>query len=285
MTRRHFILSIYGWTYWLPILIAGMLLVAALLAIPGAWPWAIAAAIVALVWLAFFRDFPRTVPRGPGIMVAPADGKITDISRIDHLPAFGGPALRIGIFLSVLDVHVNRSPCAATVLSTHFQEGEFLDARHPECGLRNQSNTIVLGQDGKPIAVVKQIVGAIARRIIAPIEVSQTFQRGERFGMIAFGSRTELYVPDPDAWTIVIKPGDHVRGGTCAGDTRRTGQSAMIPATANSAAMPFTPSLTAATSLLLGLLQDQRRGQIVGQIQRRPVLGPRPAAHLRRLPC
>lgn len=211
--RHHFLLSIYGWTYWLPILLAGGLLTLTLWLIPGGWIPALVVAFVTMAWLAFFRDFPRAIPSEPGIMVAPADGKITDISRIDHLPALNGPALRVGIFLSVLDVHVNRSPCAATVLATRFAEGEFLDARHPECGIRNQSNTLVLGENSKATVVVKQIVGAIARRIITPVQIGQQFQRGQRFGMIAFGSRTELYVPDPEGWQIRVTHGQHVRGG------------------------------------------------------------------------
>lgn len=212
--RRHFVLSVYGWTYWLPILLTGGLLTVTLVIIPGGWPLAVVAAVVTLAWLAFFRDFSRAIPAQPGIMVAPADGKVTDISRVDHYPAFDGPALRVGIFLSVLDVHVNRSPCAATVLVQRYEAGEFLDARHPECGLRNQSNTITLGENGRPTVVVKQIVGAIARRIIAPVTIGQTLERGERFGMIAFGSRTELYVPAPEGWEIRVKYGQHVRGGT-----------------------------------------------------------------------
>ena len=211
--RRHFFLSVYGWTYWLPILIAGGLLTITLFIIPGGWPLAVLMGAVTLAWLAFFRDFARTIPRDPGIMVAPADGKVTDISRIDHHPAFNGPALRVGIFLSVLDVHVNRSPCAGTVLAMRYEEGEFLDARHPECGIRNQSNTILLGENGKPTVVVKQIVGAIARRIITPIQIGEQLERGERIGMIAFGSRTELYLPDPERWEIRVKNGQHVRGG------------------------------------------------------------------------
>lgn len=212
--RHHFILSIYGWTYWLPILLAGGLLTLTLSFIPGGWIPALLVALITLAWLAFFRDFPRAIPTEANIMVAPADGKITDISRIDHLPALNGPALRVGIFLSVLDVHVNRSPCAATVLATRFAEGEFLDARHPECGIRNQSNTLVLGENSKATVVVKQIVGAIARRIITPVQIGQQFQRGQRFGMIAFGSRTELYVPHPDTWEPAVHLRAHVKAGS-----------------------------------------------------------------------
>ncbi len=173
----YFPLSLFGWTFWLPILLAGVLLAVTLAIIPGAWPLALLCGIVTLAALAFFRDPPRRVPEGRGLMVAPADGKVTEITRLEHYDPLGGPALRIGIFLSVLDVHINRVPCEAVIVATQFREGLFLDARHPESGPKNQSHTLVLGSpeaaDHHPIAVVKQIVGAIARRIIAPVRVGE----------------------------------------------------------------------------------------------------------------
>jgi phosphatidylserine decarboxylase len=224
--KQAFPISLYGWTYWLPIAISGSLLtgVAALIAATSPEPnnlariIAIVAGVVTFAGLAFFRDFPRPIPTDPGIMVAPADGKVTEITRLDSHPHLGHrPALKIGIFLSVLDVHVNRSPCDSVLLSSHYAEGLFLDARHPESGLKNQSNTLVLGSaqagDHHAIAVVRQVVGAIARRIIAPVAPGQHLARGERFGMIAFGSRTELIVPNPDQWEVKVHIGQHVKGG------------------------------------------------------------------------
>ncbi len=230
MTKHppQFFISLYGWTYWFPILLAGLAGIILFSNIPGlAWLVAIFA-ILTLACLAFYRDFDRPIPSGPNLMVAPADGKVTEITEVPHYAPFNGPALKISIFLSVLDVHVNRSPCDGTVLWTRYEEGLFLDARHPDCTHKNQSNTIALGPPAPPrpdpspltpdpsqlpIAVVKQIVGAIARRIIAPLTPGEQLTRGQRFGMIAFGSRTELYVPASHQWQLAVPLHTHVKGG------------------------------------------------------------------------
>ncbi len=228
MNKKHpyFFISLYGWTYWLPILAAGGLITATLATALAAAPEGSAAklcliAVIAIVvvltlaGLAFFRDFPRQIPNAPGVMVSPADGKVSEISKIDYFAPFNGPALKISIFLSVLDVHVNRAPCAGVVASKVYEEGLFLDARHPECSAKNQSATIIIAessQNAAPVAAVKQLVGAIARRIITPVEPGFELERGQRYGMIAFGSRTELYVPNPEKWEVVVPLGKHVKG-------------------------------------------------------------------------
>ncbi len=220
MNYRHvwFPLSLFGWKYWLPMLITGVLLTGVLAFINPLPAWI--AAVVTLACMLFFRDPPRTIPDQPGLMVSPADGKIVEITRLDRHETLHGPALRIGIFLSVLDVHINRSPCDCVVASIHFEPGEFLDARNPQAGIRNQSNTLVLkaqlAEDHPPLAIVRQIVGAIARRIICPAKAGTPLKRGERFGMIAFGSRTELIVPQPDAWECLVHTGQQVKGGSTA---------------------------------------------------------------------
>jgi len=217
MTKHppQFFLSLYGWTFWVPTLILGPAAVIVFLIIPGAWWLSILFAILTLATLAFYRDLPRPIPQDPDIMVAPADGKVSEITHLDHYEPFHGHALKIGIFLSVLDVHVNRSPCDGTVLWTRYEEGLFLDARHADCSAKNQSHTLCLadGPMSPPTAVVKQIVGAIARRIIAPVTVGERLTRGQRFGMIAFGSRTELYVPVAAGWKPAVALGTHVKGG------------------------------------------------------------------------
>ena len=208
----QFFISLYGWTFWVPILIAGTAAVVVLCLLHLCW-LATLFTVLTFACLAFYRDFNRPIPSAPDLMVAPADGKVTEITSLDHYAPFNGPALKVSIFLSVLDVHVNRSPCDGTVLWTRYEEGLFLDARHPDCSSKNQSNTICVGENGKPIAVVKQIVGAIARRIIAPVTVGERFTRGQRFGMIAFGSRTELYVPTGENWHVAVALNTHVKGG------------------------------------------------------------------------
>ena len=169
-----------------------------------------------LAGLAFFRDPSRTAPDAPGILVSPADGTVTEITRLDCGVGFEGPALRIGIFLSIFDVHVNRSPCAGRVLSTAYERGEFLDARHPESGHRNEANTIVIEpEDGTPGPVaVRQIAGLIARRVVCRLKPGDRVQRGERIGMLKFGSRTELIVRANTGFAAAVKLGEHVRGGS-----------------------------------------------------------------------
>src|SRR4051794_9054872 len=111
---RHppqFFLSLYGWAFWVPVLLLGSLAILFCLAIPGMWWLAILFAVLTLACLAFYRDLPRPVPQQAHVMVAPADGKVSEISQIDFYAPFAGPALKVGIFLSVLDVHVNRVPC------------------------------------------------------------------------------------------------------------------------------------------------------------------------------
>lgn len=230
MSRKppQFFISLYGWTYWLPIFVAGGLISITLVALIAVQPAGSSAnlwlslilgvvVVLTLAGLAFFRDFPRQIPNAPGLMVAPADGKVSQIITLDHDTRFGGPVLKISIFLSVLDVHVNRSPCDGVVIEKKYEEGLFLDARDPLCTEKNQSATIVLAaskENGRPIVVVKQLVGAIARRIITPVEPGDELKRGERYGMIAFGSRTELFVPNPDQWDVAVQIGQHVKGGS-----------------------------------------------------------------------
>ena len=213
---RWFGLSLFGWRFWLPMLITGILFMGMLYFVTPVLTGLMG--LVTLACMLFFRDPPRFIPDQPGLMVSPADGKIVEITRLDHHDAFSGPALRIGIFLSVLDVHINRSPCDGVVASARFEPGEFLDARNPQAGIRNQSNTLILkapsALDHQPIAIVRQIVGAIARRIICPTTTGTQLKRGERFGMIAFGSRTELVVPDADTWESLVQTGQQVKGGS-----------------------------------------------------------------------
>ena len=181
------------------------------------WPLALVAFLV-LVWLfAFFRDPEREVPAEEHVMVSPADGTVSDITEVAHDELLGGPAVRVGIFLSVFNVHINRSPCDGKVLSIDYKKGKFLNAlKHAQASEENESNTVVLGEPttGRPVAVVKQIVGLIARRIIFTASDGDSVRRGDRIGMIKFGSRTELSIPKWLAPEVTVKEGQiRPRGG------------------------------------------------------------------------
>jgi len=179
------------------------------------WPLALIV-IPVLIWLfAFFRDPERKIPAEQRAVVSPADGKVSDISEIPHDELLNGPAVRVGIFLSVFNVHINRSPCDGKVVSVVYRRGKFINAmRHGEASDQNESNTIVLAEprSGKSIVVVKQIVGLIARRIICSVSEGEFIERGARIGMIKFGSRTEVTIAKSLQPEIRVRVGQNVRG-------------------------------------------------------------------------
>ena len=172
--------------------------------------------VILLVWvLAFFRDPHREVPKGDGILVSPADGKVTDIDVVEENDVIGGQALKIGIFLSIFDVHINRAPCAVRVDKVTYRPGQYTNAMNPASGRVNESNDIAMTRLAEPkdALLVRQISGAIARRIVCKAGVGEDFACGQRFGMIKFGSRTELYLPARDNVKCVVKVGDKVKAG------------------------------------------------------------------------
>ncbi|NBS86781.1 MAG: phosphatidylserine decarboxylase family protein [Verrucomicrobia bacterium] len=175
--------------------------------------WTIGIALGALLiigLLLFFRDPHRTPPANPLALVSPADGKVICVDEAED-PCFGlGKFRRVGIFLSVLDVHVNRSPDAGTIEKTHYSAGEFLDARHLEVDIRNENQTWLLRTTRGPV-LVRQIAGLIARRIVGWKKAGDSVSKGERFGMIRFGSRTDLYFPA--SCTPQVQVGQRVVGG------------------------------------------------------------------------
>lgn len=179
------------------------------------WPLAIPFAPVWIWVVVFFRDPTRRGTFEHGDLCAPADGTVTEITHLDHYAPLGGPAVRIGMFLSLFNAHVNRSPCSGTVRSIAYRPGEYLDARHPESGRRNESNTLLIDTDGAmpgPIEV-RQVAGFVARRIICHARANQHLAIGSRFGLIKFGSRTELVIPHCDGTEILVRLGDKVRAG------------------------------------------------------------------------
>ncbi len=169
-----------------------------------------------LIWaLSFFRDPARDCPQDSALLVSPADGKVTDTDILEAHPDFDSPVLRIGIFLSIFNVHINRMPCAARVKKTVYKRGAFKNALNPESSRVNESNAVFFRRTQAPKAnlMVRQISGAIARRIVCPVQENQTFAQGEKFGMIKFGSRTELYVPVQNGLKSSVKVGDVVKAG------------------------------------------------------------------------
>ncbi len=208
-------LTRYGQREWL-IIIVGVAVVV-IVGILLAWWWLVAVAVLAGgALLSFFRDPPRRIPLGPGLMVSPADGVVSSIHEIENYEPLGGPAVCIRIFLSVLNVHVNRSPCAARVLSLSHKPGKFMNALNPQSADVNESMLMVLGDlsEGKPIATVRQVSGAVARTIVCDVEPGRDLSRGQRYGMIKFGSTTELYLPLSSAPTVLVAKGDKVNGGS-----------------------------------------------------------------------
>ena len=168
-------------------------------------PWAaVPFAILAVFCLWFFRDPERTAPTGPGLAVSPADGKVVLIR-----PEPDGHT-RMAIFLNVFDVHVNRSPIAGQVKSVNYKAGKFLVASEVAASVENEQNTLVVEGDGASLEF-SQIAGLIARRIVCDKKPGDTVQRGERIGLIKFGSRVDLlFGPE---WTLAVKVGERVTAG------------------------------------------------------------------------
>jgi phosphatidylserine decarboxylase len=167
--------------------------------------------LLILSTLAFFRDPERNVPTEPELVVAAADGMVVEIAEREEPEVVRQRMQRVAIFLSVFDVHTNRAPIDGRIIYRQHHQGLCLDARKPECSDKNEAMTWAF-ENPRATLVVRQITGAIARRIVGWSEVGDRLQKGERFGMIRFGSRTEVYLP-LDA-TVLVKVGDRVAGGS-----------------------------------------------------------------------
>jgi phosphatidylserine decarboxylase len=171
-------------------------------------------ALLALLFY-FFRDPPRRVPSAANAIVAPADGTIIEVTRLPQYDFVDGPAVRIGIFLSILNVHINRAPYTGRVVEMNYRPGEFLNALRPESAERNEFMWLGFEQTTAPHRrfAVRQIAGLLARRIVCPLAPGAHVTRGEKFGMIKLGSRTELILP-ADAVEIDVRLGDKVHAGS-----------------------------------------------------------------------
>jgi phosphatidylserine decarboxylase len=209
-----FLLTKYGLREWLTATVVAAALSALFLWL-GWWP---AVVVTAILWLAvalFFRDPIRRRPRdlAAGVMLSPADGVISAVSRVDHHDAAGGPAVVIRIFLSVLNVHVNRFPCDGEVIGIKYTRGTFHDARSAQCPVENESNLMTLKLDNGRTIGVRQIAGKLARRIVCGVGIGDRLSRGQRYGMIKFGSSTELILPQDLVAEVHVEVGQRVKGG------------------------------------------------------------------------
>jgi phosphatidylserine decarboxylase len=164
--------------------------------------------VLAAFFLWFFRDPSRTIPQGAGEIVSPADGIVTEAEWIETV---NGSRLRLSIFLNVFDVHVNRSPVAGTVKLVEFREGHFMNAMKPESVLNNEQTLIVVDA-GKYVVSFKQIAGLLARRIVCNVKAGDRVERGQRIGLIKFGSRVDVLMPAEA--NLKVKTGSRVRGGS-----------------------------------------------------------------------
>jgi phosphatidylserine decarboxylase len=197
---------------------AGCVLAAGVIAWLAAWPYAVPVLLLGAFFLWFFRDPERQIPEASGAvipLVSPGDGKVTEVSVVASDVASGGTSVatmrnRISIFLSVFDVHVNRSPIAGVIRDVRYQRGKFLNAMGGHSAEENEQNIVTVEGEGRTV-IFKQIAGLIARRIVFNLNVGDHVACGERVGLIKFGSRVDVLF-DCDA-AIQVKPGDRVKGG------------------------------------------------------------------------
>ena len=192
-----------GYIYGLSLLaVAGLLAWAT-----GYWAWGIAPVLLSAFFFWFFRDPQRKIPAAPGLIVAPGDGRVTETVSISTPE---GPRQRISIFLSVFNVHVNRSPISGVLSRVHYQKGEYLNAMNPASADRNEQNAVTVKGDGFDVTF-KQIAGLLARRIVFKFAEGDSVERGERVGLIKFGSRVDVLLPAEAA--LNVKVGQRVKGG------------------------------------------------------------------------
>jgi len=192
-----------GYIYGLSLLAVAVVLAWA----TGNWAWSIAPLLLAAFFLWFFRDPQRTIPTGPGLIVSPGDGLVTETIRISTPD---GPRQRISIFLSVFDVHVNRSPIGGTLSGVRYQKGQYVNAMNPACAESNEQNIVTVRGEAMEVTF-KQIAGLLARRIVFNPREGDRLERGQRVGLIKFGSRVDVIFPAEAE--LQVKKGQRVKGG------------------------------------------------------------------------
>jgi phosphatidylserine decarboxylase len=194
-----------GWPF-----IGGALLIAGVVFAFGGWRFALPLIVVAGFFLFFFRDPERSITEGPDLVLSPADGRVMVAGATQPDAAPSGEWQQISIFLSPMDVHINRVPASGRVTSVSYRPGEFFAAYKPDAATRNERSEVWVNHGGQVI-VFRQIVGVLARRVVCRLRVGADVRAGDRFGVMKFGSRMDVFLP-PTA-EIRIKVGDMVRGG------------------------------------------------------------------------
>ncbi|MGD0282496.1 MAG: phosphatidylserine decarboxylase family protein [Dissulfurispiraceae bacterium] len=175
------------------------------------WVWAAALPFALTIFIIyFFRDPERQAPKEDNIFVSPADGRVIQIQAVTEEKFLKGSAIEISIFMSPLNVHVNRAPCDGLVKSVVYTPGAFLSAFKPEASIRNENIAMLLtGSSGS--ILVRQVAGAVARRVVCRVRQGDSLKKGERYGIIKFSSRLDVYLPEDTE--IKVKTGDSVRAG------------------------------------------------------------------------
>ena len=229
--EKRTILASYGRKTWLSL---GLALIAASVLSALYAPWISPIFVLGLLFtLWFFRDPERRSDAPPEALLSPADGRVVEIGAAEEPQFLGGPAHKIAIFMSVFDVHVNRSPCDASVDWTRREDGKFLNAMGPQASVENERVLVALRRSrsdgsstggpstdaqgrpekaGKPL-LLKLIAGLVARRIVCPLEPGDPLRRGQRLGMIQFGSRVEIFLPRSEKFEPAVRLGQRVRAG------------------------------------------------------------------------
>jgi phosphatidylserine decarboxylase len=183
------------------------------LGVVSSWPWLTVLGFLGGGFFSyFFRDPNRVIPPEPEAIVSPADGKVVRVEEVREDRFFKGPARRVAIFMNLFDVHVNRVPVAGTVAALTHQSGQFKAAFRPEAGTINEQQAMLLEGEAGHRALVVQIAGLLARRIVSYVTTGDRLAKGDRFGMICFGSRVDLYLPVQV--DLQVKVGDRVKAGS-----------------------------------------------------------------------
>jgi phosphatidylserine decarboxylase len=194
-----------------PLILGGVVLV--LLGIGGGWPWLTVLGVLSGGFFAyFFRDPERDIPSEPGLVVSPADGVVIRVDEVQESEFLHGPARYVAVFMNVFDVHVNRAPVAGVVREMRHRPGEYKAASREDAASRNEQQALLLENEAGRRVLVVQIAGLLARRIIPFVKPGQSLTRGERLGLICFGSRVDLYLPGDSE--IEVKTGDRVKAGS-----------------------------------------------------------------------